>query len=355
MDDDRKNKLIKIGESNNILKSYVLKMDKYIKSFPLKKLIYPKFRYYESRYNKNNSKYAYVTIIFAGESFLPGIFALGHSLRKVNSKYKLICMVQDKNEYNLNRITKDQIDDINKIYDLVIGVDIIKIECRSKYFLEKEIYYKNIKYYATKNNVLGLIEYEKIIYLDASCIVNKNIDNIFKTYHKSTYGISNNYEWALTNHMALRGNFLFIIPSIYNYNKLLTFIKEYDEQIGKYYMPYSIDEVMFYYSVYPYWANNPDKMFNSNIIDMSYKKSIHINKDLYYDYEKLKNNSYVYSYVVVKPFRSITEQLYTNSDLENLTLINYKPFDDTVKSLISEKPEMLKYFEFIKTFRVVFF
>ena len=355
MEDDKKNKLLKIGISNNIIKQYVLKVEKYIKSLPLKELIYPNFRYYKSSYNKNNSKYAYVTMIFGGESFLPAIFALGHSLRLVNSKHKLICMVQDKDEYNLNKITKEQIDEINKIFDLVIGVNIIKIECKSKYFLEKEIYYKNIKYYATKNNILGITEYDKIIYLDASCIVNKNIDNIFEDYHKSTYNISNDYEWKLTNHMALRGTFLFIIPSIYNYNKLLTFIKEYDEKIGKYYMPYSIDEVMFYYSVYPYWTNDPDKMFNNTIIDMSYKKSININKDLYYDYVKLKNNSYIYSYVLVKPFRYISEESYKNINLENISLINYKPFDETVKNLINEKPEMLKYFEYIKTFRVVFF
>ena len=96
-------------------------------------------------------------------------------------------------------------------------------------------------------------------------------------------------------------------------------------------------------------------MFNNTIIDMSYKKSININKDLYYDYVKLKNNSYIYSYVLVKPFRYISEESYKNINLENISLINYKPFDETVKNLINEKPEMLKYFEYIKTFRVVFF
>ena len=78
-------KMIKeIGESNKILKPYILKVDKYIKKLPEKELIYPKFRYYESPYNKNNSKYAYITMIFFGESYLPVILALGHSLRMLN-------------------------------------------------------------------------------------------------------------------------------------------------------------------------------------------------------------------------------------------------------------------------------
>ena len=103
--------------------------------------------------------------------------------------------MQDKDEYGLDRITENKIDTINKIYDLVIGMDIVKLDSKSKYFLKNEIFYKNVKYYCTKNNILGLIEYEKIIYLDASCIINKNIDNIFEDYHKSTYNISNDYEW----------------------------------------------------------------------------------------------------------------------------------------------------------------
>jgi alpha-N-acetylglucosamine transferase len=344
------------GESNKILKPYVLGIDKYVKNLLPTELIYPKFRYYESHHNKNNSKNAYVTMIFGGELYLPAILALGHSLRKVKSKHKLICLVQDKDEYSLSGIKKDKIDEINKIYDLVIGVDIIKIECKSIYFLEMEIFYKNIKYYATKNNVLGLIEYKKIIYLDASCIVNKNIDNIFESYNKSTYKCYNrNDEWELTNHMALHGNFLYIIPSIYNYNKLLIFIKEYDEHIGKYYITYSIDEVMFFYSIYPEWNDNPNKMFDGDIVNTSYKKYMIINKELYYDYEKLKNNSSVFIYEMNKPWRYENSQIYKNTDLENITVINHKPFDEIVKSLINEKPEMLKYFEYIKTFRVVFF
>ena len=351
--DEHISMIIETGKSNKILKKYALKVDKYVKKIPIKDLIYPKFRYYDSDYNKNDSKYAYVTIIFNGCGYIPAIMTLGNSLRIVKSKHKLICLVQDKDEYGLEGIKKKIIDDINKIYDLVIGVDIIKLDCKSKYFLEQEIFYKYIKYYATKNNILGLIEYEKIIYLDASCIVNKNIDNIFEEYDKSTYKY-NDYlnEWKLTEQMSLHGNFLYILPSIYYYNKLLILIKEYDIYIAKYFFLYSPDEIMFYYSIYPNWNNTPKKMFNYFTINLPYiSNSYSINKEI--NYEKLKNNNIsIYSYVRDKPFR-----LYASlkTDLEINTIINYKAFDKIVKNLIEKKPEMLIYFEYIKTFRFTYF
>jgi hypothetical protein len=342
------------GESNKILKPYVLEVDKYVKNLPQTELIYPKFRYYESHHNKNNSKNAYVTIIFGGESYLPGILALGQSLRNVNSQYKLICCVQDNDEYGMKKIKPETIDDINKIYDLVIGVDIIKRKFKSHYFEDNKIFYKNIKYYVTKNNILGLIEYEKIIYLDAACIVNKNIDNIFELYNKPTYKFNNNYEeWELTDKMALHSNFMYIIPSIYDYNKFLILLKEYDKYIGKHYFVYSADCILFYYSIYPKWSDNGTEMFDSKIINNSYQQFLIRDREINYDI--LKNDSYIYLYNLDKPFRVVASNYYNNTDLGFINLMNYTPFDETVKSLINDKHELLKYFEFIKTYRLTLY
>jgi hypothetical protein len=131
---------------------------------------------------------------------------------------------------------------------------------------------------------------------------------------------------------------------------LLKLLNEYDDHIGKYDLFYSLDEIMFYYSIYPEWNEDPNKMFNDKIVNRSYYNSMSINKEINYD--KLKNNSSVYIYERDKPFRPYPDN-YT--DLELKTIINYKPFDEIVKSLIYERPEMLKYFEHIKTYRIVFF
>ena len=96
--DEHISMITETGKSNKILKKYSLKVDNYVKKIPIKDLIYPKFRYYKSDYNKNDSKYAYVTIIFNGCGYIPAIMSLGNSLRMVKSKHKLICLVQDKDE-----------------------------------------------------------------------------------------------------------------------------------------------------------------------------------------------------------------------------------------------------------------
>ena len=100
------------------------------------------FRYYPSNINKNNSKNAYVTIIFLGDAYISGILALGYSLRLTKTKYKLVCMVQDK----------DKNEEINTIYDLVVGIDLLKSEVESEYFKNNQNY-KNINYYVIELDV----------------------------------------------------------------------------------------------------------------------------------------------------------------------------------------------------------
>ena len=74
--DEHISMITETGKSNKILKKYSLKVDNYVKKIPIKDLIYPKFRYYKSDYNKNDSKYAYVTIIFNGCGYIPAIMSL---------------------------------------------------------------------------------------------------------------------------------------------------------------------------------------------------------------------------------------------------------------------------------------
>ena len=110
---------------------------------------------------------------------------------------------------------------------------------------------------------------------------------------------------------------------------------------------------MFYYSIYPEWNNKPDMMFDYNTICECYKEPLLINREIKYNDYKINTNIYLYQRD--KPFRYVASPYYKNTDLEKMTNISYTHFDEIVKSLIDEKPEMLKYFEYIKTFRVVFF
>jgi len=340
--------LEKTGISKKSVEKKILKLNDKIKIMDLKK---SNFRYYPSNINKNNSKNAYVTIIFLGDAYIPGILALGHSLRLTKTKYKLICMVQDKDEDNFKGLNKDMIDEINTIYDLVVGIDLLKTNFESEYFKKNKEHYKNIQYYTTKNQMFGLYDYNKILYLDASCIVKNNIDYILNDYDKSTYKYNNDYnEFELTK-MGLHSNFFLIIPSIETYNKSLYLISNYSKFFKNEYFIYSNDEIITFFTIYPKWNNKKDTMFSNKIIDKTYSKNI-IN-ELNINYNKYKNNSDVYKYVIDKPFRFNTT--YDENYLKNNNLINYLEWDLIVKDLIKTNSNYKKYFEYIKTFRETFF
>ena len=87
-DEQFKNQLILTSKSKKNVEKKILQL----KNHNLTK-IKNNFRYYKSDNNKNNSNYAYVTIIFGGIQYLPAILALGHSLRKTKTHNKLICLI----------------------------------------------------------------------------------------------------------------------------------------------------------------------------------------------------------------------------------------------------------------------
>jgi alpha-N-acetylglucosamine transferase len=344
---DFKKQLIKTGKSK---KNMEIKIKELNQNFDLTK-VKSNFRYYESNVNKNKSHYAYVTIIFGGYSYVPAVLALGHSLRMSKTKNKLICIVQDKDEYEFKGLNINLINEINNIYDLVVGVDLLKTNFNSEYFLKNKEHYKNIQYYTTKNQILGLYEFKKIIFLDSSCIVKENIDYIFDNYNLSTYKYNEDYDEFLITEMGLHGNFLFIIPSIEIYNKALILINNYEKYFENEYFIYSNDEIIFFFSIYPNWNNKQQNMFSNKTIDKTYKKNLIFNKNV--NHEIYKNNSDVYKYVIDKPFRY--NKTFNNSCLDNNTLINYIEWDLIVKNLIDSNKKYKKYFKYIKTFRNVFF
>ena len=336
-DNDFIKQLEKTSISKKNVETKILKLNDKIKTMDLKK---SNFRYYPSHINKNNSKNVYVTVIFGGDTYIPGILALGHSLRLKKTKYKLVCMVQDKDKDNLKGLNKDMIDEINTIYDLVVGIDLLKTNFESEYFKKNKEQYKNIQYYTTKNQIFGLYDYDKIIYLDASCIVKNNIDYIFNDYNKSTYKYNNDYnEFELTK-MGLHGNFFLIIPSIELYNKALYLISNYSNYFEKEYFIYSNDEIITFFTIYPEWNNKKDTMFSNKIIDRVYSKNIISGLNI--NYNKYKNNSDVYKYVIDKPFRFNTE--YDENYLKNNNLINYLEWDLIIKYLIKKNSNYKKYF-----------
>jgi hypothetical protein len=111
-----------------------------------------------------------------------------------------------------------------KIYDTVIGIDILTINStKCGWYLLPQ--YKNLFYYSTKALCLGLYEYKKLLYYDASTLIVKNIDYLFEKYHKSTYRIDYSYK---DYQRGLIANFFMFIPQKYYIEKIIYLVQNYD-------------------------------------------------------------------------------------------------------------------------------
>jgi alpha-N-acetylglucosamine transferase len=120
-------------------------------------------------------KYAWCTLLMKGDDYLPGVIALGVSIKKTAiSVYDYIVMVTDDVSLNARN-------DLLKIGAIIVDVPYIKIE--SKPLISKkqnEIYSSWMAISYTKWNALTLTNYEKVCFLDADTIMIHNCDHLFE-------------------------------------------------------------------------------------------------------------------------------------------------------------------------------
>jgi hypothetical protein len=324
---ETKKAIKKISPTINII-------DNYFKNLPQINLIKPNFRKYTlNKFKKTDN--AYVTMIFGDETYIPGILVLGYSLKKYKCKYNLVCMVQDKPaKVKINDEIRDfpgvssqTIKEILNIFDVVYGIDLIKtnsLKKNEKHFTEVFKHYKNISIYSTKIQSIGLIEYDKILFLDASLVAHKNIDYLFKDYDDFTFLL--NSIIGKTN-MGIHGAIFLIKPSLYLYNKALFLSKNYIKIFNNLYFKRGIDEVLLYLTIYPNWSNKLFKLWTRCNEKYYFKKCS------------------IYHYQIHKPFRK--------SENKQNDTITFKIWDKFAKEFLIKYPNYSKYFEHIKTFRNV--
>ena len=290
----------------------------------------------------NKTDFGYCTSIFLNNSYLPGILASGYSL-KMNTKNNIICFVQDKPYYYNNvlvsqGLNKHDIEMISKIYDVIIGVDLIV----NNNFTKTDEKHINMKFYCSKLICYGFIYYKKLIYYDASTLITKNIDYFFEQYNFSRYF---NVEKYLYCGRGVHGAFLFIIPKSYYINKLRYLLDNNIINKQKNWHSYfTDDEDHTYYTIYPNWDKN---LLDNKILENNWHRMPYINE------YKLTDTS-IQFYVYHKPFR------FNNNDKEeyNFFIINhdcYLDWDIIVLQLITKYPILKKYFQYIKTFRNTLF
>ena len=126
-------------------------------------------------------KYAITTLIFGGDSYLPGILLLGSSIRKVMPKayekyITLCCMVT-------HDVSPEAREIISKIYDRVIEVEYLQIPpnfIKHKDPKIRTVYSKSF----TKLRIFEMTEYEKVLFLDADMLVLKK--DLFSLFNLNT-------------------------------------------------------------------------------------------------------------------------------------------------------------------------
>ena len=337
----------KTNISHNKIKNKILEIDNKFRGKIFDQNKY--FRYLKNVDKSEITKNCYCTMIILSNNYMPGLLNLGYALKNIAKvKYNTVCFVQDKPHYEKDENRKDfirfegvgenDINNIKKIYDVVIGIDLLKLNVNIKSD-KYQINYNNIIYYCTRSYILGLTQYKKIIYLDASTFVLKNTDYLFDMYNKSTYRLA----FFLNCNRGVNGNFIFINSDSYYFEKSLYLINNYANIFNNNFFSYfTEDENIMYYAIYPHW------------------NKITITDDIFYNLfqtpnfqieDKERSTYPIMLNVGLKPFRYPLMNESEERNMFNNNFSTYKDWDNSINLLIDNFPECKKYFEYIKTYR----
>ncbi len=115
-------------------------------------------------------------LLFGGGLYLAGACLSAYTHRQFITKYnydiKLVVMV-DENMFKYKQ-------ELNKYFDEVILIDFIEVKLNPKYHVIEK-YSKWMKYLINKWQILKLVEYEKILFIDIDILpIKKNFYEIFK-------------------------------------------------------------------------------------------------------------------------------------------------------------------------------
>jgi len=115
-------------------------------------------------------KYAFVSIL-STENYLAGILTMFNSLKATNTKIPLLCLIHES--------LTDYTEDIIK----KCGIDTKRVQNIQNPVNQNK---DDRKYYNyNKLNIFGLVQYDKVVYIDADMVIFKNIDDLFEHKHMS--------------------------------------------------------------------------------------------------------------------------------------------------------------------------
>lgn len=175
----------------------------------------------------NNKKFAYCTVI-TNDDYTPCIIRQKQRMDYLKCKYPFIVLVTD----NIIKNYKNQLEENNINYRII----------KNKKFKIKDLYYEDT---FNKFQILNLIDFDLVLFLDADSIMIENFDEIFIKY-QNLIKDGKNFSFFASfrkNETCLNadGTFFFCKPSkkLYNlvFNKYRLFFENHfnDEQIFNFY------------------------------------------------------------------------------------------------------------------------
>ncbi len=164
----------------------------------------------------------FVTLI-SSDAYLPGVIALNHSLKKHQSQYPLFAIITPD-------VSAESRDLLSKIGVQTKEVDIINVPLN---ILKKSPNFDSEKKRFlgtyTKFHIFNLVEFEKIVYVDADMMVYQNIDELFDAPNWSSVvmgGKLPQHDWR-----NLNSGLLVLIPdneSFKEIKKNIPYVYSYD-------------------------------------------------------------------------------------------------------------------------------
>lgn len=137
-------------------------------------------------------KYAYVSLLMMGDSYLPGLMTLVYSIKKMGSLIDIIIMVTD----DVSQHARDMLGKLGAQTIIVPYIEPIKGIVMESLVHRYPHYAKTF----TKINMLTLTQYEKVLFLDGDNLVFKHFDSLFTLkppaaiYYGSNRMHENNYK-----------------------------------------------------------------------------------------------------------------------------------------------------------------
>jgi len=142
-------------------------------------------------------EHIYATLLLS-DSYLPGALVLAHSLRDARTSKKLAVLV------TLDTVSADAIAQLNAVYDYILPVPRIRNERPSNLYLMNRA---DLHSAFTKINLWKLVQFERIVYIDADVLAYRAPDELFDL--QSTFAAAPDIGWPdifNTGVLALKPN-----------------------------------------------------------------------------------------------------------------------------------------------------